>query len=68
MYRRLLLSAFLSPLLIVPTTAARPIHFAKGRTFPSGITHTSRVAVGDFNGDGYPDLAISSTYNDFQHL
>jgi hypothetical protein len=63
MYHRLLLSAFLSPLLIVSMTAARPIRFAKAQTFPSGITHTSRVAAGDFNGDGYPDLAISSIYN-----
>jgi hypothetical protein len=63
MYRRLLLSAFLGPLLIASTAAARPIRFAKARTFPSGIAHTARVAVGDFNGDGYPDLAVSSTYN-----
>lgn len=50
-------------LLVAATSAARPIRFASPQTFPSGIAHTSRVAVADFNGDGYPDFAISSTYN-----
>ncbi|MFZ0228762.1 MAG: FG-GAP-like repeat-containing protein, partial [Mycobacterium sp.] len=45
------------------TAAARPIRFATPKTFSSGVDYTAYVAVGDFNGDGYPDLAISSTYN-----
>lgn len=63
MCHRLLASAFLGSLLVASLAAARPIRFAKAKTFPSGITHTARVAVGDFNGDGYPDLAVSSTWN-----
>src|ERR1035438_10017398 len=62
MYRRLL-TLWLFFVLPASIAVARPIRFASPQTFPSGITHTARVAVGDFNGDGYPDLAISSTYN-----
>jgi hypothetical protein len=62
MYLRLLVSAFLSASLLASATT-RPIRFAPAQTFPSGIAHTTRVAVGDFNGDGYPDLAVSSNYN-----
>lgn len=60
MHRRSLILAFV---LLNGIALARPIRFSPAQSFPSGITHTARVAVGDFNGDGYPDLAISSTYN-----
>jgi len=61
--RRHLLWAILALVSVAPTAVARPISFASPHTFPSGLTHTSRIAVGDFNGDGYPDLAVSSTFN-----
>jgi hypothetical protein len=32
--------------------------FQSAGTFPSGLPFTSVVAVGDFNGDGIPDLAV----------
>lgn len=49
--------------LIASTATACVIRFAPAITFPSGMTHTAYVAAGDFNGDGYPDLVVSSTYN-----
>jgi len=63
MQYRAIASALLISLFVASTAVARPIRFAPARTFSSGITHTVRIAVGDFNRDGYPDLAISSTYN-----
>jgi hypothetical protein len=50
-------------LFTASTALARPIRFAAAKTTASGIEHTTRLAVGDFNHDGNPDLAISSTYN-----
>lgn len=46
-----------------PTGFARQIRFAAAKTTATGISHSARVAIGDFNHDGKPDLAISSTYN-----
>ncbi|HEY3971571.1 MAG TPA: FG-GAP-like repeat-containing protein [Candidatus Sulfotelmatobacter sp.] len=63
MFCRTLAIAILASLLALPTASARPIRFAAATTTTSGISHTVRVAVGDFNHDGNPDLAISSTYN-----
>jgi hypothetical protein len=60
---RVLISAVLISALSTPTAFARTIHFSAAKTNPTGIDHTERVAVGDFNRDGIPDLAISSTYN-----
>src|SRR5437016_1076340 len=37
--------------------------FAAGRTFDTGTTPVS-VAVGDFNGDGKPDLAVANYHSD----
>jgi hypothetical protein len=58
---------FLSMLLISLFAAlpafGRNIHFGVARTRGTGILHTLRVVVGDFNNDGNPDLAISSNYN-----
>jgi hypothetical protein len=42
---------------------ARPIRFTAARTNATGIAHSDRIAVGDFNHDGVPDLAISSNFN-----
>ena len=42
---------------------SRNIRLAPAQTMPNGITHTERVASSDFNRDGNPDLAISSTFN-----
>jgi Bacterial Ig-like domain (group 3)/FG-GAP-like repeat len=61
--RRVLVSAVLIVLLAPLTALARTIHFAAAKTKATGIDHTYRVAVGDFNRDGIPDLAISSNYN-----
>lgn len=60
---RAVVSAILISLLATLTASARQIRFAAAKTTPSGISHTVRVAIGDFNHDGKPDLAISSTYN-----
>jgi hypothetical protein len=49
--------------LTASNALARTARFAAAKTTSSGILHTARVAVGDFNHDGRPDLAISSTYN-----
>ena len=55
--------AILILLFTAPSTLARAIRFAGAKTSASGIAHTARVAIGDFNHDGYPDVAISSTFN-----
>ena len=55
------------PCLLIVTAAAstngRPIHFAAANTFSSGMDHSGYVAAGDFNGDGYPDLVVATTYS-----
>lgn len=63
MHYRTVVSVMLISLFTAPSTLARPIRFAAAKTTASGIAHTARVAVGDFNHDGNPDLAISSTFN-----
>ncbi|MBI3478336.1 MAG: VCBS repeat-containing protein [Acidobacteria bacterium] len=53
-------------LLVVPlavTSFARPIKFASAHTFPSGMTQSGHIATGDFNGDGFPDLAVGNNFN-----
>lgn len=60
---RTLVSAILISLLTSSTALARPIRFTPAKTTSSGIAHTDRVAIGDFNRDGNPDLAVSSTFN-----
>ena len=60
---RVLVAAVLLSLLTASTAFARPIRFAAAKTNGTGILYSNRVAVGDFNHDGNPDLAISSTYN-----
>ena len=63
MHCRSVAMAVLISLFAAGLASARQIRFAKARTTVSGIPHTESVAVGDFNHDGNPDLAISSTYN-----
>jgi hypothetical protein len=63
MHRRAIASALFICCLTVATASARKIKFAAANTSTTGIDHTSRVAFGDFNNDGNPDIAISSTYN-----
>lgn len=60
---RALVAVVLISLFTSSTALARPIRFAPAKTTSSGITHTENVAIGDFNHDGNPDLAVSSTYN-----
>jgi FG-GAP-like repeat len=62
MHYRVVTSAVLLSLLTTPVSA-RSVRFAAAKTNPSGIGHTEYVAIGDFNNDGNPDLAVSSTYN-----
>lgn len=50
-------------LLVTLSGSSRSIHFAAAKTRATGISHSARVVVGDFNHDGKPDLAISSNYN-----
>jgi hypothetical protein len=50
-------------LLTASIALARTVHFAPAKTTNSGIAYTSRIAVGDFNHDGVPDLVISSAGN-----
>jgi len=38
--------------------------FRAPQVYPSGAYHTNSVAVGDFNGDGNPDLALASECQD----
>jgi hypothetical protein len=60
---RAAVSAIFIYLFSTLTASASQIRFAAAKTTPTGISHSSRVVVGDFNHDGRPDLAISSTYN-----
>jgi hypothetical protein len=41
----------------------RPITFAHAKTFKSGVSNPGCVAVGDLNGDGYPDLVVTNHMN-----
>jgi hypothetical protein len=54
-------------LFLVLTTSfafgARGIHFQPAINSASGVGRLTYVAVGDFNRDGFPDIAVSSTYN-----
>jgi hypothetical protein len=63
MYYRAIVIGWLILAAGISAASARKVKFAAANTTSSGILHTSRVAVGDFNRDGIPDLAISSTYN-----
>jgi len=52
-----------SHLLLAAAAEAQAVSFIARRDFGAGGTPTS-VAVGDFNGDGRPDLAVAnSAYN-----
>jgi hypothetical protein len=42
---------------------ARTINFAPAKTFSSGVINPGCVAVGDFNGDGRLDLAVTDHIN-----
>ena len=63
MHWRVALSVVAISLFATLPASARNIRFTAARAKATGIDHTRRVAVGDFNHDGNPDLAISSTYN-----
>jgi hypothetical protein len=64
MRSRHFLTVFLISLFtVLPAFGRRQIHLAPARTRSTGILHTERVVAGDFNNDGIPDLAISSTFN-----
>jgi hypothetical protein len=63
MLYRVLVSAVLFSLFTPSTAVARQIRFALAKSTASGISHSVDVAIGDFNHDGNPDLAISSTFN-----
>ncbi len=58
-----LLSGLLALLFIASTAEARKISFASAKTFASGMSQPSHVAVGDFNGDGFPDIAVGNDFN-----
>ena len=50
-------------LLLAAAAEAQGVSFIAGRDFGAGSSPRS-VAVGDFNGDGKPDLAVAnSAYN-----
>ena len=61
-YRHLLL---VTPLVVAlgVFSFARPIRFASAHTFPSGMTQSGHIATGDFNGDGFSDLAVGNNFN-----
>ncbi len=63
MHWRVAVSVVVISLFATEPALARQIRFTAAKTKATGIDHTNRVAVGDFNHDGNPDLAISSTYN-----
>jgi hypothetical protein len=63
MHWRVAVSVVVISLFATEPALARQIRFTAATTQTTGIDHTNRVAVGDFNHDGKPDLAISSTYN-----
>jgi hypothetical protein len=37
-----------------------PVHFKTAVTYGSGVDYATSVAIGDVNGDGHPDLVVSS--------
>src|SRR5215472_6889755 len=43
--------------------SARQIRFTTAKTTSTGISYSLRIAVGDFNQDGNPDIAICSNNN-----
>ncbi len=49
----------LAGVLLAPAAASAALSFAPQLTFAVG-THPRSVAVGDFNGDGTPDLAVTN--------
>ena len=63
MHWRVAVSVVLISSFTALPASARQIRFAAAKTKSTGIAHTVHVAVADFNHDGKPDLAISSTYN-----
>jgi len=63
MHCRVTISAVVISLFATLPASARQIRFTAAKTKATGIDHSRHVAVGDFNHDGKPDLAISSTYN-----
>jgi hypothetical protein len=53
----------LALLLAQPKAAARDIKFSPAKRFASGINNPACIATGDFNNDGYPDVAITNHFN-----
>ena len=48
--------------LMSPVATPQSVSFQAGRNFATGLypSHSRSVAVGDFNGDGKPDLAVAN--------
>jgi len=57
-----LIGLTLSHLLFAAAAEAQRVSFITGTNFGAG-GHPGSVAVGDFNGDGKPDLAVANAIN-----
>jgi VCBS repeat-containing protein len=56
--------ALLAALLLAPSTRAQPLVVFDPPTYLSAGSFPASVAVGDFNDDGDPDLAVANQFSD----